>query len=228
MKNSAKVILIFLVMLSTIAVIIMVWLAVQRIKHVDSPPPLSPSADSLKAITIEQLEHNLAENSKILERPLFWQERRPYVAKKKPLDRKPVLQEEEADPFDKVKLIGVYSGGAIFIVDGEKQRLYLGDEVAGWTLDLMNADSVIFVQGSENKVLQLEHATVKAVKAKPAKAKTAINKANRQIIPPSQPIKEQQNRNVTQKLPSRIPQPDNKLPITTIENGALQPVLDLN
>lgn len=218
--------------LSSIAVIVVAWLAIDRIQNVASPQPLAPSPDSLEAVIIKLPEYDLAEKSDLLERPLFWQERRPYVVKEKKMtDKKPVLLEEE-DPFDGVKLIGVYSGGAIFIVDGEKQRLYIGDEVAEWTLDLMNADSVIFVQGSENKLLQLEHATVKTVKAKPARAKTAINKASEQITAPSPTINELQNsaelRNGDQKPPSRISPQDKEPSAKEIENGALQPILELN
>lgn len=233
MKNGATTTLTLLMILSSITVLVVIWLAVDRIQNVSSPQPLAPSADSLEAVVIDLSEYDLVDKSDMLERPLFWQERRPYVAKeKKVVDKKPVLLEEGDDPFDKIKLIGVYSGGAIFIVDGEKKRLYIGDEVAEWTLDLMNADSVIFVQGSENKLLQLEHATVKAAKVKPAKAKTVINKASEQITAPPPTINEPQNkaefRGGAQKPPPRMPLQDNELSAKEIENGALQPILDLN
>jgi len=164
-KINAIMTLIILILVMTISVLSLTVVAVDRVKNLPQPVPLAPAADSLEAVGIIIPNTEPMVESVMIERPLFWKERQPYVVE--------LIEDEKAapevigpDPFEKIKLVGVYSGGAILIVDGVKQRIHIGEElVVGWSLELMSAEGLIFRNGEESKTLKLEHAMVTVVKS---------------------------------------------------------------
>lgn len=113
----------------------------------------------------------------ITSRPLFWPGRRPVVESDEP--EEVATGRPRRDEFDKVKLVGVYfagpASGIIIELDGERQRLRLEEELFGWTLEMLSANSAVFSKGEDKqKTLQLEHAdTAKYT----ATAKPAMKKA---------------------------------------------------
>lgn len=104
---------------------------------------------------------DVAEVFSLSSRPLFWASRRPQIES----DEVNVPEDDsrfKKDEFDKVKLVGVYdagdSSGVIAEVKGERQRVRLKQALEGWILDSIEADGAVFIQGSKQKKLQLEHA----------------------------------------------------------------------
>jgi len=112
----------------------------------------------------------------MVDRPLFWRSRRP-------VEEVEVTVEEESrprgpDPFDKASLAGVFVSGShsgvIISLGGERSRVLVGDDVAGWQLVSLSSDSATFVRlqggsaGRAERVLKLEHAFVAAPTPEPA------------------------------------------------------------
>lgn len=128
------------------------WLWVKRTPQ---PVPVVPAIDFVEPeVRVDSgLDNGLFDS--IQERPLFWSERRPYVP---PVE---VEEEEEEpppvrrgpDPFDDVKLVGVYSSstgsGVIISVNGERQRLARYDSTLGWMLMEADATGALFVRDGE-------------------------------------------------------------------------------
>ena len=166
MKINAITVLLILIAVMTVSVIMLSTVGMSRVTNLPQAEPLPPASDSLEAVAVVIPEVVPFVKGEMIERPLFWKGRRPYIPVEKETE-KPVPVAEGPDLFDKIKLVGVYSGGAILIVDGVKQRIHIGEELDGWTFELMDADRVMFVQGSKDRTLQLEHAVVAAPRNKP-------------------------------------------------------------
>ena len=137
--------------------------------------PLAPATDSLTAVDVIMPKPVVLTKNDLVERPMFWSTRRPYVAPppKVKTKKKVVKEKKELDPFETIKLIGVYSGGAMVQVDGVLQRIHPGETLEGldWSLEVMDKNMVMFILGEEHKILELEHAMVKA----PKKARKVTN-----------------------------------------------------
>jgi hypothetical protein len=105
-----------------------------RLVASNEPAPVFPSADSL-AVQALQLDTGLTaeQAAEILNRPLFWQSRRPLVPPPKVVAKpKPKAAKKLAG----VNLLGVYGAGdglgLIATVDGVFSRINKGQSVKGW------------------------------------------------------------------------------------------------
>lgn len=161
--------------LAVVALLFMVglWLVVGmvRLGLNGGPAPLFPAADSL-AVQSLSLEEPLssADATRILERPLFWEGRRPLapppVVAAQPTRQAPVKLEG-------VTLQGVYGAGdalgLIATVDGALQRIGRGQSVKGWQLSAYEDGVASFVSGGRTATLPLELATPSVKVARVAK-----------------------------------------------------------
>ena len=136
-----------------------------RLVASNEPEPVFPSADSLAVHTL-QLDRGLtAEQAvEILNRPLFWQSRRPLVPPPKTVAKpKPKAAKKLAG----VTLLGVYGAGdglgLIATVDGAFSRISKGQSVKGWKFSDYEEGTAVFVSGGKKSVLPLE-LTVPSVK----------------------------------------------------------------
>jgi hypothetical protein len=164
MKNTLELQLRKLALVLTVVVLLLlVWSAARSLLLAD-PDPILPAEASLRVDRLslpspvedeEELSQSLAA------RPLFWQNRQPYVP--------PVDSGEEIAPvnsgssgaIDSVVLQGVYTGakpGIIISYKGERRRLSLGDAIEDWEFTLISPDSAFFESGSDSRALSLEHA----------------------------------------------------------------------
>jgi hypothetical protein len=146
-------VLVLLVLLLTSAV-----LGGFRLVASNEPPPVFPSADSL-AVQALQLDTGLTaeQAAEILNRPLFWQSRRPLVPPPKVVAKpKP----KAAKKLDGVTLLGVYGAGdglgLIATVDGVFSRINKGQSVKGWKFSGYEEGAAVFVSGGKKSVLPLE------------------------------------------------------------------------
>ncbi len=125
-----------------------------------SPPdPVVPAASSLNPAWLEFPGTSMAE-SELVERPLYWKGRSKQAAQQSRQTKRPAGA-QKADEFDRVSLLGVFTGGdpagVIVKFKAKRQRISIGDTVAGWTLALLSADGAIFEKGPESRQLDLEH-----------------------------------------------------------------------
>ncbi len=98
----------------------------------------------------------------LAERPLFWISRRPAAEQVAEVSQEPAGRNRR-DEFSQVKLEGVYfagdNSGVIVTVGEERIRVRLKEELLGWTLVSLDANSAVFARGEqEQRSLQLEHA----------------------------------------------------------------------
>lgn len=149
----------------TLLLFIMLALAWWQVKQTRLPEPLLPAPDSLSAVQIGLPAGEESTTGDVVERPLFWSGRRPFVPSEE--EPAPVAAAPAADDeLDKVKLLGAYmaSGraGIIFELDGKRQRIVIGEDIGDWTLRYINPTGAIFERGSggvENtRILSLQHA----------------------------------------------------------------------
>ena len=125
----------------------------------DPPAAIPPAASTLAAVSIELPAAAMPDGgAEIVERPLFWSSRRPESTE-------PVAPVSGRDILDKVVLLGVFSagesGGAIVRIEGERQRLMIGQELQQWKLQGITAQEAEFVSlddASLKRVLPLEYA----------------------------------------------------------------------
>ncbi|MAT91727.1 MAG: hypothetical protein CME59_03930 [Halioglobus sp.] len=155
--------------LSAVLLLQLLWSGARLLLFAD-PEPIAP-ADS--ALRVDPLGYPPVDEEgaapDFVTRPLFWSGReayRPPVAEAAP---EPVQAAAPRGPIKGLRLLGVYAAGAnsgiIVAHAGERKRLRIDDEVAGWTFSMMSADGAIFESGEETRVLQLEHAVPPAGKA---------------------------------------------------------------
>jgi hypothetical protein len=132
-----------------------------RLVASNEPDPVFPSADSL-AVQALQLDTGLTaqQAAEILNRPLFWQSRRPLVPPPKVVAKpKPKAAKKLAG----VNLLGVYGAGEglglIATVDGVFSRINKGQSVKGWKFSGYEEGAAVFVSGGKKSVLPLEQTT---------------------------------------------------------------------
>ncbi len=129
----------------------------------DPPAAIPPAPSTLAAVPIELPAVAMPDGgAEIVERPLFWSSRRPEVEAE---STGPVAPVSGGDVLDKVVLLGVFStgesGGAIVRIDGERQRLMIGQELQQWKLQGITAQEAEFVSLDDaalKRVLPLEYA----------------------------------------------------------------------
>lgn len=126
------------------------------------PAPVLPATDSLatQALSLQQPLTD-SDATRILERPVFWESRRPLappapVAAPKPKPRAPAKLEG-------ITLQGAYgtgdSLGLIATVDGKLQRIVVGQSVKGWQFTGYEAGVATFSSGGRRATLNLELTT---------------------------------------------------------------------
>lgn len=142
-----------------------------RLLLFSDPDPITPADSALRveAPGYPAFDEEDEAAQDFVTRPLFWAGREAYqppVAEDTP---EPVQPARPAGPIKGLHLLGVYAAGAnsgiIVAHEGERKRLRIDDEVAGWTFSMMSADGAIFESGEETRVLQLKHAAPPAGKA---------------------------------------------------------------
>lgn len=128
------------------------------------PEPVEPPASALKPVAVTPPEVEAVPGGALVERPLFWESRRPYTAPE------PVAGEQPtpgSDAIDKIKLVGVFASGiragVIVDIEGERRRIGLNEEVQGWQLTGMTPGSATFAGvGRDGNIVErrlvLQHA----------------------------------------------------------------------
>ncbi|HLV37082.1 MAG TPA: hypothetical protein VKY59_18310 [Spirillospora sp.] len=110
------------------------------------PVLLSPSALASQAISMPQM--NSVPGGALVEAPLFWESRQPYLA--------PVEEAAEVSiptrgtGIDDMRLVGIVGAGvqssaAIVIIGGERLRIPFGEDQNGWRLSSMTPTTATFM-----------------------------------------------------------------------------------
>lgn len=89
----------------------------------------------------------------ITERPLFWRGRRPLV-EEEPVEE--VAVDDHSGDLSKLKILGVYSGGAMISGVEDRSRLTIGEEVFGWLLESIFWDELVFTKDGRESRISLE------------------------------------------------------------------------
>jgi hypothetical protein len=134
-----------------------------RLLFLSEPEPVAPAAASLQVDAVNYPESSVEANDEIVERPLFWQGRRPPESKVliEVVDDNADAAADAGKELDKIKLLGVYGGdtpGVIILYEGKQQRVALNESIAGWTLLDVIPDGAMFNGEQGFKVLDLKHA----------------------------------------------------------------------
>ena len=122
----------------------------QPLKHTDVQ--LSFPVDVAKLSSVSS--HEMFMLSSALQRPLFWQERRPLeIAVEFVEESKPVPNQVLS--LDNVKLLGVHVGAglesSILIARNDAvESLVIGDVIDGWRLEFLGADTAVFVNEADD------------------------------------------------------------------------------
>lgn len=157
--------------LALVLLVQLAWVATRALL----PPALAPVEPAASALTVaDQLSRrgiSPQASAELRERPLFWEGRRPVAAavaepEAAPRDRAPRLQD--------VRLLGVFgagdNGGIIALVKSRQQRIQVGEELSGWTLQAVTADGATLVSGGDTETLTLERSSGSITVAEPAAA----------------------------------------------------------
>lgn len=161
------------------------------------PDAILPSFDgaadadpvAVQRVTAEQREEVGA-------RPLFWTSRRP--APGAAADGAAAAAAKRGN-LDKVKVVGVFGSGStagvIVQVEDERQRMLLGEELLGWTLDAVHQDRVDFSRAGRQETLDLVKGEIRTASARSGSAGTVdAAKARRREVARSQRRTEQNQR----------------------------------
>lgn len=122
-----------------------------------SVEPIPPSSLAPVATTASQTEEGLVaeESLDFIDRPLFWSSRRPSVAASTEEVAIVELVSDEAslEQLEGVQLLGTFgsgdqSGVIITAQEDERDRLYVGDTLNGWTLTEVGRRAAFFESGA--------------------------------------------------------------------------------
>jgi hypothetical protein len=126
---------------------------------------VAPAADVLQVKPVDSpATVATSQSDEIRSRPLFWQTRRPTQGGTAAVA--PDTGSKQAGPLKEVKLLGVFgsgdTAGIIVLVKGKKQRILQGESVRGWTLDVVEPNRVVLVDGGRREEIVLKAAIVVA------------------------------------------------------------------
>jgi hypothetical protein len=131
-----------------------------RLSFLSPPEPLPPAMDifqgkemsSMAAVAIKQ-------SDEIRARPLFWLSRRPIDPAPAVVEAASAESSKEAGKLKGVKLLGVFgsgdTSGIIVVVKKKKRRVMHGESIEGWTLDAVESNHVVLVDGARREELVL-------------------------------------------------------------------------
>ena len=129
-----------LVLLLGLLLLLQLCFFLLRVLLPPAPEPIEPTAASLTVA--DRIAGRLLDtrgSAELRERPLFWEGRRPVDSSGVPSGE---TSTQKASPLKGIRLLGIYgggeSGGIIVRVEGKQQRLAVGDELRGWTLESMD------------------------------------------------------------------------------------------
>lgn len=150
------------------------WVAARALLP-PTPAPVEPAASSLTVA--DQLARRAVSpqaSAELRERPLFWEGRRAVAA----ADAEVVpVQSGRAPRLKDVRLLGVFgagdSGGIIALVQNKQQRVQVGEELSGWTLQTVTADGATLVNDGDTEILDLQRSSGSIIVAEPAAAPAA-------------------------------------------------------
>ena len=131
-----------------------------RLSMLGRPEPILPVVGEVAPDAGRTGETVTAEMSAELRaRPLFWPERRPLVPEPVVEEAAP-QQSAPATALDEVQLVGIFgvgdSAGIIALVQGKKQRILRGEDLSGWTLEVVEPGRVVFSSGDNKRDLVLK------------------------------------------------------------------------
>ncbi|MBA4501004.1 hypothetical protein [Marinobacterium marinum] len=160
----------------TALLLLAVAYAAFAVSQYQAPGPELPAAATLSAQKIRFKPVSQVKGNAFVERPLFWESRRPYVPEAVVDVEKPVRK--GPDPFEDYELSGVFSGdagvaGVILLNGQERERLMLGEQLHEWELTSLTPERAIFFrissQGYEEKTLELVRAVSVAAPTQPSR-----------------------------------------------------------
>ncbi|MFT7287655.1 MAG: hypothetical protein ACI87W_001770 [Halieaceae bacterium] len=138
--------------------------------------PMAPTEDSLRVVERMSPGSISAEQSLQLQtRPIFWPSRRPVENIGLPEPQESVAgNETAAAELEGLLLTGLFGGGefggAIVAYKGNRQRILVGEEIDGWSLQSIGSDAVVFESGGVRDERRLTLAPVIAITAESAEA----------------------------------------------------------
>lgn len=145
------------------------WVAARALLP-PTPAPVEPAASSLTVA--DQLARRAVSpqaSSELRERPLFWEGRRAVAADEAAAE--PVAN-RRAPRLKDVKLLGVFgtgdSGGIIALVQNKQQRIRVGEELSGWTLQEVTPDGATLGSDGDTETLALQRSSGSIIVDEPA------------------------------------------------------------
>ncbi|MFV0277872.1 MAG: hypothetical protein ACK5HY_11885, partial [Parahaliea sp.] len=147
--------------LSVLLLLQLAWFALGVLRS-PSPEPVYPAEGSLADSLVQARGVVSARQSaEVRARPLFWESRRPLALTVAEEDRPP---QDSAEVGDKgvqgVKLLGTFGSGElaglIVTVDGQQQRVHVGEQVKGWEVEQVEPDGGVLVSAGRRERLHLE------------------------------------------------------------------------
>ncbi|RLA49013.1 MAG: hypothetical protein DRR04_03415 [Gammaproteobacteria bacterium] len=124
---------------------------------------VAPAADVLQVTPVDSSALVASDQSdEIRARPLFWEGRSPIEETTPQVV--PDGGKKRSGQLKEVKLLGIFgsgnTAGIIALVKGQKQRILQGESVAGWTLDVVESNRVVLVEGGRREKLVLKTGVV--------------------------------------------------------------------
>ena len=155
-----------LLLLTLIVLLQLLWFLVGRLST-PSIDPLPPAADSIRVAALASgATVSSSDSLRLQTRPLFWPDRRPVAQVSAAPEERTGEGAAPARSLNNLELTGVFgggdSGGAIVTYKGERQRLLVGDEIDGWTLQSVAPDEVVFTSAGIRDVRRLNPVPVRA------------------------------------------------------------------
>lgn len=136
------------------------WLAPgpqARWRQWQAPPPQAPQLDDVQTASLRPNPAAVATYPAVLERPLFNPARRPQ-----PSASAPAAAPAPA-AIEQVRLQGLVAGPALTGVmleeQGKARFVRIGEAVAGWTLERVQARAAVFVRAGQQRQIALDVAS---------------------------------------------------------------------
>ncbi|MFV0478774.1 MAG: hypothetical protein ACK5ME_13205 [Parahaliea sp.] len=162
------------------------FVSAAQLMFVPDPEPVMPAPESLRLSALDaRTSVNEGQSEALRERPLFFEGRKPEQAQEVAANQ-PEKEDKAKTSKPKLKLVGVFGVGAqqgIIALKSGKQskqlRLYVGDELDGWTLQKVGENEAIMNNGKNDWSLTLQRSAIGI--SKPSASSTVENAARPDI-----------------------------------------------
>lgn len=141
-----------LVLLAVLGFLIVLLWCVYKLWVTPVPGAIRPAEDAMLPLVVDN-RVPVEDIHIITERPLFWRSRKAIPIE---AGEAGAVVDAQSGDLSRIKVLGVYSQGAMISGLKGRGRISVGDDVFGWKLRKVSGNQLKFTKGGRSEYLSLE------------------------------------------------------------------------